>query len=107
MAKYLLVESRDPWEYAEVGYFTNMAKDLASNGNDVTLFLIQNGVFMARKGANPSPLTGLSGVKVVADEFCLKERAIKSDNLAAGVSITEVGSLVDMLLEDGVKAVWH
>jgi len=55
MAKYLLIESRDPFEYGDVDYFCNMAGDLASAGNDVTLFLIQNGVLMCRQGVQGNP----------------------------------------------------
>ncbi len=109
MGKYLLIESRDPFEYADVGYFCTMAKDLASAGNAVTLFLVQNGVLMARKGAN-SPVQSVlkdSKVQVLADDFCLKERAIQQGALLAGVKVSNVDSLVELLTEDGVKAVWH
>lgn len=41
MARYLLIESRDTYEYADVAYFCNLAKDLVATGNEVTLFLLQ------------------------------------------------------------------
>jgi predicted peroxiredoxin len=108
MAKYLLIESRDPFEYGDVGYFTEMAGSLAAGENEVTLFLVQNGVMMARKGAR-SPVQGLLGgkVNVLADDFCLKERAISRGSLQPGVTVSNVDALVDLLAEDGVKAVWH
>ena len=110
MARYLLIESRDAYEYADVGYFCDLAKDLGATGNDVTLFLLQNGVLMARKGAT-SPakdlLSGGSNIRVLADSFCLKERAIPESALLPGVKVSDVDTLVDLLAAEGVKAVWH
>ncbi len=109
MANYLLIESRDPYEYADVGYFCNMAKDLAANGNQVTLFLIQNGVMMARKTAVGAAqgLLDVGKVSVLADDFCLRERGIDKTTLLPGITVSSVDSLVDLLVKDGVKAVWH
>ena len=110
MAKYLLIESRDTFEYGDVGYFCNLAKDLAASGNDVTLFLVQNGVLMARQGVAASSVPGLAQnnkIQVLADDFCLKERGIQPQTLVPGVKVSSVDSLVDMLAADGVKAVWH
>ncbi len=110
MARYLLIESRDSFEYADVGYFCNMAKDLATSGNDVTVFLLQNGVLMARKGTETPAADLLSGggnIRVFADGFCLKERAIPEASLLPGVKVSTVDTLVDLLTLEGVKAIWH
>lgn len=112
MAKYLLIESRDPFEYGDVGYFCDVAKDLSSAGNDVTLFLIQNGVLMSRRGVEGNPLASVLGgssgrIDVRADDFSLKERGIGTGSLGSGVKVSNVDALVDLLAEDGVKAVWH
>ena len=110
MAKYLLIESRDSYEFGDVGYFCGMAKDLAAAGNDVTLFLLQNGVLMARKGAETparSLLTSESKVRVLADAFCLRERGIPESALLPGVKVGDVDALVDLLATQDVKAVWH
>ena len=50
MAKYLLIESRDPFESNDVAFAYGLASDLAKEGNEVTLFLVQNGVLPARPG---------------------------------------------------------
>ena len=47
MSKYLLIESRDPCESGDVGNYFELAQGLAGDGNDVTLFLVQNGVLPA------------------------------------------------------------
>ena len=37
MAEYLLIESRDPFESNEVGYYYDLAHGLVEAGNKVTL----------------------------------------------------------------------
>ena len=111
MSNYLMIASRDCFEYGDVDYFCNQAQDLAAGGNDVTLFLVQNAVLMARKGIDGNPLAGVVGggskVEVLADGFCLKERGVKSGSMLSGVKVSDVDHLVDLLTQDGVKAVWH
>jgi len=110
LAQYLLIESRDPYEYGDPEQFADLAVDLAGAGNDVTFFLIQNGVLVTRKGAKAGTLQKLAGagnVKVLVDEFSLRERGIAKDKLAAGVTSSNVDQLVDLLASDGCKAVWH
>lgn len=111
MARYVLIESRDPFEYGDTTYMYDMAADLAAKGNNVTLFLIQNGVLCARRGVKNNVLAGLKGkapsVRVEADDFSLRERGIKASGLLGGVSVSNVDNLVDHLVEQGAKIVWH
>ncbi len=44
MARYLLIESRDPFESQGSLAFYDLAQGLVKEGSEVTLFLIQNGV---------------------------------------------------------------
>ena len=78
MNNYLLIGSRDPFESNDVGYYYKLSKGLVGGGNEVTLFLVQNGVLAARPSAHSAALTALyqSGVKVLADDFSLSERGI-------------------------------
>ena len=111
--KYLLIESRDPFDSADVPYFFKTAKDLAEKGEDVILYLVQNSVFCLRKNARPSAIfdwlggTSKSRVKVLADDFSLRERGIRQNELVGGVQISNVDALVDFLLEEKRKAIWH
>lgn len=107
MAKYLLIESRDLFEVNDVLYFYDLAAALAREG-DVTLFLVQNGVLPARRGARSPRLAELAaaGVRVVADEFSLRERGIRADRLAEGVAPAGLDVVIDHLAE-GRKALWH
>lgn len=108
MAKYLLIESRDPFDSSDSEYFAELVQGIAKRGNEATLFLVQNGVLPARKGSKyNSVISDLikNKVKVVADRFSLKERGIRQ--LAEGVDIADTDRLVDLLLEPGTKAIWH
>ena len=111
MAEYVLIESRDPFEFNDTTYMYQMAGDLAGRGNKVTLFLIQNGVFCARRNVKDNPLDKLRkqspAVRLEADDFSLRERGISSNALAEGVSVSNVDDLVDQLVQSGTKIVWH
>src|SRR5262245_37943403 len=106
MAQYVLIESRDAFEFNDVRYYYDLAKGLTEAGNQVTLFLVQNGVLAARPSAHSAALTALarSGVTVLADDFSLQERGIAK--LAEGVSAVPIDVVVDHLA-DGAKSLWH
>jgi len=106
MAEYLLIESRDPFESNDVGYYYELAKGLVEAGNQVTLFLAQNGVMSARPSTHSATLEALaqSGVTVLADDFSLKERGITK--LADGVASSPIDVIVDHLAA-GHKTLWH
>jgi len=106
MAEYLLIESRDPFESNDVGYYYDLAKGLVEGGNQVTLFLAQNGVLSARPSAKSAALGALarSGVTVLADDFSLQERGIAK--LADGVAAASIEVVVDHLAA-GHKTLWH
>jgi sulfur relay (sulfurtransferase) complex TusBCD TusD component (DsrE family) len=108
MAKYLLIESRDPFETNDVAYFLDLATGLVKEGNTVTLFLVQNGVLPARPSTRSKALSALStaGVQVLADEFSLRERGIPANRLAAGIKAAPLDVVIDQLAE-GRKALWH
>lgn len=106
MAEYLLIESQDPFESQGVGYYYDLARGLVEAGNKVTLFLVQNAVFAARPSAQAPQLRLLvgSGIKIVADDFALKERGITK--LLDGVQVAPIEIVVDHL-EAGHRALWH
>jgi predicted peroxiredoxin len=106
MAGYLLIESRDPFESNDVGYYYGLARGLVEAGNQVTLFLVQNAVLAVRPSAQVPQLQALigSGIKVLADDFALKERGITK--LLDGVEIAPIETVVDHL-EAGHKTLWH
>jgi predicted peroxiredoxin len=109
MAKYLLIESRDPFDSNDTGFCCDLAQQLAAQHNDVTVFLVQNGVLPARagniRGGDLAKLPG-AGVKVLADSFSLKERGIEEGRLAAGIAAAPLDTVIDALAE-GAKVIWH
>ena len=106
MAQYLLIESRDPFESNDVAYYYDLARGLVEDGNQVTLFLAQNGVLSARPSARSAALSALArnGVTVLADDFSLRERG--SARLAEGVTAAAIDVVVDHLAA-GHKTLWH
>jgi sulfur relay (sulfurtransferase) complex TusBCD TusD component (DsrE family) len=106
MHNYLLIESRDPFESNDVRYYYQLSKDLVEAGNNVTLFLVQNGVLAARPSAHSAGLSALcqSGVEVLADDFSLSERGISK--LAEGIVAAPIDVIVDRLAA-GHKTLWH
>ena len=108
MASYLLIESRDPFEFADVAFCHDLARRLAAAGNRVTVFLVQNGVLGVRAGARGPGYAELAraGVEVRADDFSLRERGISADRLQPGVTPSPLDLVIDRLAE-GAKAIWH
>jgi intracellular sulfur oxidation DsrE/DsrF family protein len=108
MAKYLLVESRDPFDSNDAPQLYDLAAGLAREGNEVCLFLVQNGVLAARTSPRSAALTALAGagVQVLADDFSLRERGIPGARLASGVQPAPLDVVIDQLAE-GRKALWH
>jgi sulfur relay (sulfurtransferase) complex TusBCD TusD component (DsrE family) len=108
MSGYLLIESRDPFDSADVGNYFDLAMGLAKEGHAVTVFLIQNGVLPARHGTKSGPLSllAMDGVEVLADEFSLRERGISANRLVPGVTAAPLDVVVDHLA-DGNKVLWH
>jgi intracellular sulfur oxidation DsrE/DsrF family protein len=108
MPKYLLVESRDPFETDDVRHFYDLAATLARAANRVTLYLTDNGVLAARAGQHTFWFAALArvGVEVLADGRSLRERGIAADRLSPGVTPTAHGIAVDRLAE-GRTTLWH
>lgn len=108
MAKYLLIESRDPFDSADSESFTQLVQGIAARGNETVLFLVQNGVLPTRKGSKHSDRISqlLKGkIKVLADSFAVKERAI--GKLVEGVETANMDQFVKLLMESGTKTIWH
>jgi len=108
MDHYLLIESLDPFESNDVECYWELAAGLSRGGSRVTLFLVQNGVLAARPSTRTGALQALAeaGVEVLADEFSLRERGIRTARLLPGVTAAPLDVVLDRLAE-GCKALWH
>jgi len=109
VGKYLLIETRDPFDSSDVQRSYDLAGGLADEKNDVTVFLVQNGVLPTRKAsAAADAVTQLcSKATVLADDFSLRERGIQKGELVKGVKPTSIDDLVDLVADDGRKVIWH
>lgn len=108
MHPYLLIASRDPYTTTSARRCYELASALAGEGNPVTLFLVQNGVLPARPGASSAQLEALSrqGIRVLADDFSLRERGIAESRLAPGVAAAPLEAVLEALAA-GARVVWH
>jgi sulfur relay (sulfurtransferase) complex TusBCD TusD component (DsrE family) len=110
MPSYLFIESRDPFETRDVEEGYRLIEELAAKNTPVTLFLVQNGVLVARQGARAEQFAALAAnprVTVMADAFALQERGIPTTALLPGVQAVNIDTLVDLLMADDQKAIWH
>ena len=109
MTGYLFIETRDPFESRDTEFVAATAAALKGRDHEVTVFLVQNGVLAARRGARDPYLAGLAqaGVRILADDFSLRERGIAGEALRAGVTRSSVDDLVELLAREETKAVWH
>jgi sulfur transfer complex TusBCD TusB component (DsrH family) len=109
MSKYLVIESRDPFDSADVQNLYDLAGGLADQADELTVYLVQNGVLPTRRGsAAAKQLTTLAKTAtVLADDFSLRERGIRENDLAGGVEVSGVDALVDLITDEGRKVLWH
>ena len=93
MARYLLVESRDPFATDDVRHFYDLPASLARAFNRVTLYLTRDGVLAARAGQHTFWIAALTsaGVEILADADALRERGIAVEQLSPGVRVIGSG----------------
>jgi len=109
MINYLFIECRDPFESKDVQFVADTAAALKQRDNEVTVFLVQNGVLAARRNARGSHLPGLpkAGIRLLADDFSLRERGIQADELLPGIQQSNIDALVDILVRENTRVIWH
>jgi hypothetical protein len=108
MARYLVIEPGVPCDSSDSDYFAELVQGIAGLGNETVLFLVQNGVLPARKGSKHNEVLAKlvkDKVQVLADGFSLRERAAR--NVANGMKLAHVDRLVELLLEPGIRTIWH
>ncbi len=105
MKKYFLIESRNPWDSQQVDRNYQIAADLAKAGNEVTLFMVENAVLATRSSAKSNGLTNLKRVKLLADDFSLKERGIMPSEIFRDVEVASINAVVDAMA-NRQKMIW-
>jgi predicted peroxiredoxin len=107
MTRYVLIESRDPFESRDTAFVDELALAVKERGHDVTVFLVQNGVLAARKTLQRLERLVEAGVTLLADDLSLSERGIKSDDLVPGIQKSGIDVLVNQLVQENTKTFWH
>jgi predicted peroxiredoxin len=107
MSGYLVFASRDPFSDHGAESMFELCKGLCVSGEDLTVFLVENGALAARKTPKSTILTEMfkGGTKVLVDDVSLAERGITKDRLAEGVEVASIEVAVDELAS-GKKAFW-
>jgi hypothetical protein len=70
---------------------------------------VQNGVLASRENGRDSYLARLAkaGVTLLADDFSLRERGIQPTEMRQEIRPSSIETLVDALIEENTKAIWH
>lgn len=93
------------------GYSFDLGAQLRDLDHDVTIYLVQDGVFAARTRFEAGEkLVGEAQAKrltILADEISLRQRGINAERLAPPVRASHMDELVDLLMERSDKAIWH
>ncbi|MBL1116870.1 DsrE family protein [Streptomyces sp. 110] len=108
MNEYLLIESGGPPAGPGSHRFAGDAAQLVREGEDVALFLVENGVAGAVRGAMPEldALLRLGG-RLWVDAFSLRRRAVDAGDLVPGARLVEMRDVARKLLSPAVRVVWH
>jgi len=107
MTRYVFIESRDPFESRDTQFLEDTVVAVKERGHDVTVFLVQNGVLAARESARRLGRLAEAGVTLLADDLSLRERGINAGELAPGIRESGIAALVEALVQENTKAMWH
>lgn len=109
MSNYVFIESRDPFDSPDTNSVSKAAVALRKEGHTVTVFLVENGVLGARKQATQSQVPAIVefGVTVLADDFSLQKHGISLEECAPGLQAGSMAHLIELIVKENTKAVWH
>lgn len=109
MSSYLLIETKGPTEGGD--YAFELGRQLRELKHDVTIYLLQDAVFAARRtlraGQALLEQAQHSGLRVLVDVVSARQRGIVGERVAKGVTVSDMGEMVDLLMERADKAIWH
>jgi sulfur relay (sulfurtransferase) complex TusBCD TusD component (DsrE family) len=107
--RYLLIETKNPLDGGDWAF--DLGKQLRELQHDVTIYLLQDAVFAARKsfkaGADLVHEAEQSGLTVLADAVSCRQRGIVGERVAKSVGVAAMDQMVDLLMERSDKAIWH
>ena len=98
MTTLLMVLSKDPYTTETPDLVIDIGMDAKAKGNDVSLYLIEDGVTAARKSefGNKLEAAQKKGIKIYADDKAVLSRAL-TDKMISSVQVKEIGTLLDFI----------
>ncbi len=106
MVNLLLIMSKDPYTTETPDLVLDIGLNAKEKGNDVALYLVEDGVTAARKSEFGDKLAAAhkKGIKIYADDKAVLSRSL-TDKLIGWVQIKEIGALLDYVM-DYDRVVW-
>ncbi len=106
MTNLLMVLSKDPYTTETPDLALDIGLDAKEKGNDVSFYLVEDGVTAARKSEFGDKLSAAhkKGIKIYADDKAVLSRSL-TDKLISWVEIKEIGTLLDFIMEYD-RVVW-
>ncbi len=100
MTNLLMVLSKDPYTTETPDLALDIGLDAREKGNDVSLYLVEDGVTAARKSEFGDKLSAAhkKGIKIYADDKAVLSRSL-TNKLISWVEIKEIGTLLDFIME--------
>lgn len=107
MTKLLVVLSKDPYTTEIPDLALSIGLDAQAKGNDVSFYLIEDGVTAARNGGFAEKIVDAQsqGLQFFADDKSVFHRGLKN-KLVDGVQVKEIGTLLDYIVDEYDKVTW-
>lgn len=108
MTNLLLVLSKDPYTTETPNLVLDIGLNArAKKGNNVSLYLVEDGVTAARKSEFGNKLLDAKkkGIRIFADDKAVQSRGLDG-RLIDGIEIKEIGTLLDHIVGDGNRVAW-
>ncbi len=107
MTKLLLVLSKDPYTTEIPDLVLDIGQNAKEKGNEVALYLVEDGVTAARNGEFGKRLTSAhkKGIKIYADDKAVLSRSL-TDKMVGSVEIKEISTLLDFIMNDYDRVTW-
>ncbi len=107
MTKLLLVLSKDPYTTETPDLVLDIGLNAKEKGNEVALYLVEDGVTAARNGEFGKRLTSAhkKGIRIYADDKAVLSRSL-TGKMVGGVEIKEIGTLLDFIMDDYDRVAW-
>lgn len=102
----VLLTSRDPLRAGDGALAAAVARDLADDGDDVALVLLEDAVTLARPGHALADDLGeavAAGVRVLVEDEAARRRAVAVDD---EVKTADMGEVVDLLMQWADRSAW-